>query len=141
MYFRSDPNQKDSLWITMFHPQSVQLIFQDVPQSVLLCNMTFELRNVVFKRFPGIPIPSDGGWEWSPLECLRSSEHGRSSLADTSRCCLSFQFLVSFLRFWIEVLASLVTLEVTERRSSLHPTLKSRSRGDLKGLAAGFLPF
>src|SRR5210317_2513918 len=68
MYFCSDPNQKDSLWITMFHPQSVQLIFQDVPQSVLLCNMTFELRNVVFKRFPGIPVPSDGGWEWSPLQ-------------------------------------------------------------------------
>src|SRR5210317_2058813 len=68
MYFHSNPNQKYSLWITMFHPQSVQLIFQDVLQSVLLCNMTFELRNVVFKRFPGIPVPCDGCWEWSPLK-------------------------------------------------------------------------
>src|SRR5210317_1518195 len=124
----------------MFHPQSVQLILQDVPQSVLLCNMTFELRNVVFKGFPAFPFQViDVGS--GALLSLRSSEHGRSSLAATSRCCLSFQFLVSFLRFRMEVLASLVTLEVTDRRSSLHPTLKSGSRGDLNGLAAGFLPF
>src|SRR5210317_2110453 len=68
MCFHSNPNQEYSLWINMFHPQSVQLILQDVPQSVLLCNMTFELRNVVFKRFPSIPIPSDGRWEWCPLK-------------------------------------------------------------------------
>src|SRR5210317_2003575 len=68
MYLSSYPNQKNSFWITMLHPQSMQLVFEDVPQSVLLCNMTLELRYIVFQRFPGIPVPCDGGWEWSPLQ-------------------------------------------------------------------------
>src|SRR5210317_1911474 len=66
MFFGSFSNQKDSLWITMLHPKYVQLVFKGVSQSVLLCNMTFEFRNIVFQRFPCIPIPCDGGRKWSP---------------------------------------------------------------------------